>query len=192
MASQKNLRTYTKALTAGQSIPLDVAGDMFALLKSDSRITIEFDESNVLREVPEGASSIFADSYQRVTLTSEASQVVTLVLGFGQFEMSNSTQVANVTASIAVPNISEFLNASIDTQVQLLPVESNRQSVLISVLSTATNGVRITDVTTADRTVGYLLEVGQSLTLSGSSQIRISSAVAGTSVDITYIVQKVV
>jgi hypothetical protein len=192
MSAQRNLRTYTKALTAGQSINIDVAGDMFAVLKSTSRFTIEFDESNVLREVPEGASSIFSNTYQKVTLKSDATQTVTLVLGFGQFDMSNSTQVASVTAAIAVPNSSQFLSASVDTQIQLQPVDTDRQEIVISVPSNAPNGIRITDVTTASRTTGFLLEEGQTITIAGTSQIRVCSAVAAVAIDITYIVQKVV
>jgi hypothetical protein len=192
MSEQRNLRTYTKAIQAGQEIVIEVAGNMFHVLKSDGRFTVEFDESNRLEEVPEGASSVFSSAYQRVKLKSALTQIITIVLGFGQFTTSNTTAVANVNATINVANNTQFLSASVDAQAQIQAVDTQRKEIIISVPSNATNGIRITDITTANREIGFLVEEGQSVTISGISQIRAASAVAGVTVAFTYILQKAV
>jgi len=172
MSAQTSLRTYKKTIPAGGQIEIQVAGNMFNVLKSESRFTLEFDESNKLEEVPEGATARFSQPYELVRFRSKLEQTVVVVLGFGDFTTSSSVAVATVNASIEVPN-SYAVNGLTVTGTQTVELQSesetNRQ-LIISLPSDSSCGLLIHNVLNSLAS-GFLLEAGQQLSVASTEQL---------------------
>jgi hypothetical protein len=192
MSTQRNIRTYKKVIPANGEIEIQVAGNMFNVLKSAARFTIEFDESNKLDDVPEGASAKFGNDYEKVKLKSTIEQSVTIVLGFGNFTTATTQSVDTVNASLESPNSSDISSVALSgsTVVQLSGADTTRREIIISVPSDSDTGVLISQAS-AGISDGFLVEIGQVIGLATQSAIFAKSE-NGDDVRLNVIISRVV
>jgi hypothetical protein len=192
MSIQKNQKTYKKLIPAGGQVILEVGGNMFNILKSQARFTIEFDESNRFEDVPEGATAKFAESYERVRLASAIEQTVVVVLGFGDFTTSSSQSVDTVNATLESPNQSAISSVSLSgaTVATLTLAGDGNREVLVSVPSDSMTGVLLAESAAAIDS-GFLLEAGQTIGIVTKAGVYAKSN-SGATIRLNTIINKVV
>jgi hypothetical protein len=192
MNMQGSIRTYKKVIPANGQVEIQVAGNMFNVLKSQARFTIEFDESNKLEELPEGASAQFNNEYQMVRLKSVIEQSVTIVLGFGNFTTATTQSVDTVNASLESPNSSSI--SSIDLTGNSISAITNadaqNREVVISVPSDSDTGVLISQ-SSGQINSGFIVEAGQMIAIATKSAVFAKSE-SGDDVRLNIIINKVV
>ena len=192
MSQQRNQRTYNRTIPAGGQTEIEVQGNMFNVLQSSARFTIEFDESNKFDQVPEGASATFNNEYQRVRLKSAVEQTVVVVLGFGDFKTSTTQSVDTVNATLESPNQSSIGAVALaDATVTLLTsAGAGNREVLVSVPSDADSPVLLSESAVGIDN-GFLLEAGQGIAIASKSAVYAKSQ-NGAIVRLNVIINKVV
>lgn len=166
MRNRKNFRTYSVNLVAGQDYNLDVEGDMYAVIESDGEFSITLDESNRLRKQVSGMGGSFPSIYERVTLHSVTTQIVTVVLGFGHFNDARSSVNATLTTVVEpsnlVDNSADVLVTNTATLIKAADTTTNE--VIIHVPSDAPNSIRVGNSSVTALT-GVEIEAGGTLIL---------------------------
>ena len=165
--SNKNFRTYTISLTANQEYPLEVDGDMYAVIANTGDFTIRFDESNRLTNQSSGMGGSFPREYERVTLVSTTTQTVTIILGFGEFSDARASLNATVNATIEPSDtVDNTTDISVGATATLLKAaDTNTKEVIIHVPSDAANSIRVGGASVS-ATSGVEVEPGSTLTIS--------------------------
>lgn len=140
----RNLRTYTIALTAGQSSTLSVSGNMFSVVEASGEFTLIFDESNRFAKQSEGMGARFTQDYSKVEIMSSSSQTVTIVMGFGAYDSATVNASVNVTTEPAntSPATSD-VSIPATTTTQVLAPSGNRKRVHIFAGETNIENLRI-------------------------------------------------
>lgn len=161
--SQKNFRTYTIGLTAGQESTLRVRGNMYAVIDNVGDFTLTFDESSRIAKATAGTGGEFESVYEDIKILSSTSQTITIVLGFGKFADARASVNATINTTIAP---SDTINNPGDVTAGVaaslvIAANANRKEVELCLPSTATNPVRVgnASVTAAS---GSILEPGTS------------------------------
>lgn len=172
MASKKNFRSYTIALTANQEFPLNVEGNMYAVITNTGVFTLTFDESNKLVNQTSGIGGKFDDTYENVTLLSTTTQTVTIVFGFG--ELNDARASVNATINTTISPSDTFDNTAditvSSTAVALKAADANTKEVMIHVPSDAANSIRVGGASVT-ATTGLEVEAGQTLTIASEAAI---------------------
>ena len=179
--ARQNLRTYTLSLTAGVEYPLGVDGEMYAVVSSSGEFSITFDESNRITKAVAGTGGRFRSPYKSVSLLSTTSQVVTLVMGFGEYNDSRSS--VNATINTTISPSDTLLNPSdisvLTAATLLVAADATRKEVLIHVPSGAAHSVRVGSASVT-ASAGLEIEQGSTLALSVESAVYAISSGAGS------------
>ena len=165
--ARQNLRTYTLSLTAGVEYPLGVDGEMYAVVSSSGEFSITFDESNRITKAVAGTGGRFRSPYKSVSLLSTTTQVVTLVMGFGEYTDSRSSVNATINTTIAPSDTGDNpSDITVGVAATLLaPALGTQKEIMIHVPSSAANSIRIGTATVAAN-AGLEIEAGSTVTLS--------------------------
>lgn len=161
---------------------------MYAVIDNSAEFTITFDDSNRIEKATAGTSGLFGDSYSRVRLRSTTTQVVTVVLGWGEFRDARASVNATINTTIEPSDtIDDPLDVSVGvTATQIAAADANRKELVVNVPSTATQGIRVGGATVA-RGAGLLVEPGTTLTLSAECAIYGITNTTTGSVDVSLI-----
>jgi hypothetical protein len=143
--SNKNFRSYTLALTAGQEFTQNIRGNMYAVVDNTGDFTITFDETARVAKSTAGVGGEFESVYEQVTFLSTTTQTVVIVLGFGKYRDARATVNATVNTTISP---SDTLVAPGDVvagvaAVLAIAANADTKEVEICLPSTATNPVRV-------------------------------------------------
>lgn len=174
-----NFRTYTKALSAGEEIKIDVEGNGYAIIKSAGTITLTFDDNNRLTDQAAGAGGTFPVAYSTVRLQSAIAQTVVIVLGFGVYRDARADVNATINTTIAPSNkVTPIAEVTVPAanNVQLAPANAKRQELRVGIKSSQAGGVYIGDSTVAVGTGAYIEEGGVEFITTNAAIFAISPA----------------
>lgn len=144
-AGKKNFRTYTIALTANQEYPLNIDGNMYAVISNVGAFSITFDESNKVTNQTSGMGANFQGEYEKITLLSTTTQSVVVIFGFGEFQDARATISATINTTISPSDtLDNTTDITVSTIATLLKAaDANTKEVMVHVPSSATNSIRV-------------------------------------------------
>lgn len=143
-------RDFTIQLTAATPRELAARGKFFGIIEAPSAaIDVQLDSSTALRRGP-GGSIIVGDFFNRVTLTSSATQTVRVLVADEIQDVSNiiSSGAGGSTPTAETPSSTITAPADVNvaagaTNTTLVPANAARRRVTIGVLSTSAGPIRV-------------------------------------------------
>jgi hypothetical protein len=172
MSRKKNFKTYRISLTAGVEYPLNIMGNMYAVISNTGEFEITFDESNRMVQQSSGMGGEFYEEYERIVLLSTTTQTVTVVFGFGKFADARASLNATINTTVAPADTLDNDNdITVGSSATLLKAaDSDTKEILLHVPSDALNSIRVgSALVTSDS--GIEVEPGMSLQLSTEAAV---------------------
>ena len=164
----KRLRSYDISLNAGVDYNLNVDGNIFFAASNSSVYSLRFDDENLFQSVKVGAKINFDSSYRRITLTSATTQNVRVIAGYGDFDNTVESVLAFLIPASILDPISDVTIGA--TATLIAAQDSTRREIALTLLDTATAGIRIGD-SGVTATKGLLLVPGTTVFIGTSAAI---------------------
>ncbi len=171
------MQDYVMALTAGVEKNLQVSGNFFHVLYAASPVMLSFDNNSAKTTRPQGMGQ--SREYTSVTVSSDVTQNVTLILGFGTVtdnrNVGNTGGAGGGAAAVAVlgANIFEDIADAVitaGTALTLAAADATRIELLVFNPSTNLNDFRLGDSPTASS--GVLLQPGFGTVVTGTAAVK--------------------
>ncbi len=167
----RGLKEFSFTVPAGETRGLDIEGDWCQVQESDaSGCIISFDQSPSGRWYEGQGRRVY---YEKVSVFSDTSQTVKLLLGFGHATDARAVVNASVTTNIAPGNTLtplEDVSCVAGAATSIAAADTDRLGVIIHNPSDNTHTLRIGDAGVT-ATKGVALEPGETLPIASTAQI---------------------
>lgn len=190
--AQRGMTDYNVSLSAGVPQSLNVDGDYFHCKEAPNAagVLVRFDESKQSNYKQGVGARVY---YNRVELSSVASQDVVVALGFGHVADARANVNANITTNITPGNLFDDggdVEIAAETTEQLLAADADRLYALIKNVSSNTITVRVGSAT-VDAESGVPLEPGETLPIAQRAAIYAHNPDADDPITINALAVKV-